>query len=115
MDVSKFYSSYPTGMLTKRDVDLTKRNLKSRTEGHAVVLTSFDSNCLRFMNSWGDNWADTGFSRIESADVLGVEFIDVFWTLNDFIKNEKEYYSKYGSKVAGKLIVTNCDLYLPTV
>jgi hypothetical protein len=114
---SKFYSSHPTGtcILTKRDLDTTKRNLKSKTGGHAVVLTSFDSKCLRFMNSWGDNWADMGFFRIESADVLGIEFIDVFWTLNDLTKNEEEYYSKHGSKVASKLMKALKSLQIETL
>ncbi|XP_053396301.1 uncharacterized protein LOC128556182 [Mercenaria mercenaria] len=99
-----FFRNNPTGILTKRDLDISKRSSASRTGGHAVVLTSFNSKCLRFMNSWGDRWADMGFFRIESVDVLGLEFIDVFWTLNDLTQREKDYYRIHGSEVADKLM-----------
>ena len=72
--------------------------------GHAVVLTSFDSECLRLLNSWGENWADMGFFRVQNADVLGLQFIDVYWTEEDLTEKEKSYYVKHGSEVARKLM-----------
>lgn len=100
----KFFKSKPTSILTKKEIDITARPPNARTGGHAVVLTSFNSECLRLMNSWGVGWADQGFFKVQNADVLGLQFIDVFWTLEDLTEEEKSYYEKHGSQVAGRLM-----------
>ncbi|KAL9986940.1 hypothetical protein ACROYT_G001158, partial [Oculina patagonica] len=78
---SKFYEENPKGILTRAYLDL-KHHSASKPGGHAVVLTSYDAESLRLMNSWGDDWADNGFFRVQNSDVLGLKFVDVFWTLN---------------------------------
>lgn len=100
----KFFKSKPTSILTKKEIDITARPPNTRTGGHAVVLTSFNSQCLRLMNSWGVGWADQGFFKVQNADVLGLEFIDVFWTVEDLTEEEKSYYEKHGSQVARRLM-----------
>lgn len=100
----KFFKSKPTGILTKKEIDITARPPNACTGGHAVVLTSFNSECLRLMNSWGVGWADQGFFKVQNADVLGLQFIDVFWTVEDLTEKEKSYYEKHGSQVARKLM-----------
>ena len=44
----------------------------SRTDpgGHAVMLAGCDPNCLTFMKSWGQEFADGGFFRVEDQSVL---------------------------------------------
>ena len=102
---SEFFKSKPTGILTKKEIDITARPPNARTgDGHAVVLTSFNSECLRLMNSWGVGWADQGFFKVQNADVLELQFIDVFWTLEDLTEEEKSYYEKHGSQVARRLM-----------
>ena len=103
---SNFYKGNPTGVLTTNEIDIDEREPGVKTSGHAVVLTSFNSKCLRLMNSWGTEWADDGFFNVQDADVLRFEFIDVFWTLDDLTSDEKAYYDKHGSEVAYKLIRT---------
>ena len=100
----EFFKRNPKGILTKREIGITARPPKAPVFGHAVVLTSFDSECLRLLNSWGENWADMGFFRVQNADVLGLQFIDVYWTTKDLTVEEKSYYKKHGSEVAGKLM-----------
>ena len=99
-----FYESDPKGILTKREIDITARPHKTPDFGHAVVLTSFDSECLRLLNSWGEDWADMGFFRVQKADVLGLQFIDVYWTEDDLRDEEKTYLKKFGSINAGILM-----------
>ncbi len=41
------------------------------------------------MNSWGDQWGEGGFFKVENSNVLNFEYFDVYWTLNDLTKNEK--------------------------
>ena len=96
----------PVGILTQKELDLNQRptNPAPKRKGHAVVLTSYNSNCLIFMNSWGQNWGDNGFFRVQNAEVLQMKFFDVYWTLNDLSEQEKEYYHQHGSKVAEKLV-----------
>ena len=105
-----FYEENPKGILTKKEIDKTARSPKTQTEnrekifGHAAVLTSFDSECLRLLNSWGDDWGDMGFFRVQKADVLGLKFIDVYWTEDDLKEEEIIYFKKHGSTVARQLM-----------
>ena len=78
------------GVLKKQDLVISRRPSGVSTIGHAVVLTSFNSKCLCLMNSWGAQWADKGFFRVENAKVLGLEFFYVYWTLQDLHASEKE-------------------------
>ena len=99
-----FYERNPRGILTKKKIDTTNRPPKTPDFGHAVVLTSFDSECLRLLNSWGEDWADMGFFRVQKADVLGLNFIDVYWTEDDLKDEERISFKKYGSTLARQLV-----------
>ncbi|WAR31472.1 hypothetical protein MAR_034014 [Mya arenaria] len=94
----------PTSILKTAIIDTNKRSSGVKTKGHAVVLTSYNSRCLILMNSWGDRWADMGFFRVKSADVLGLEFMDVYWSGEDLTDNERARYIAHGSEVARKLM-----------
>ncbi|KAJ8038527.1 hypothetical protein HOLleu_15977 [Holothuria leucospilota] len=100
----KFYEKNPTAILTKSEINISRRWPGVQTSGHAVVLTSYNSECLRLMNSWGADWGDMGFFKVQTASVLGLEFFDVFWTEGDLTWSEKAYYAKHGSEVAAKLV-----------
>ena len=97
-----FFKRNPNGVLTKEEIKMAA--CRADTIGHAVVLTSFDSQCLRMLNSWGETWGDMGFFRVQNADVLGMEFTDVFWDTEDLTEDEKTCYEKRGSEVARKLM-----------
>ena len=100
-----------TSILTKNEIDITDRaDPNTPTEGHSVVLTSFDSESLRLLNSWGCQWADMGFFRVQKEDVLGLEFIEVYWEEDDLKEEEKAYFKKHGSTVARKLMKSYSSL-----
>ena len=100
----KFYNENPKGILTRAYLD-SKHHSTSKPGGHAVVLTSYDADSLRLMNSWGDDWADNGFFRVQNANVLPyLKFFDVFWTLDRLSEDEKKAYDQYGAEVAAKLV-----------
>jgi len=99
----KFYEINPRGILTRSYLD-SNHVSKSDAGGHAVVLTSYDADSLRLMSSWGDDWADQGFFRVQNSDVLGLKFVDVFWTPNDLSEKEKKIYKQHGNEVFTKLI-----------
>ena len=101
---SNFFRSNKEGILTKEEIDIAARPPNTPTIGHAVVFTSFDSQSLRLLNSWGEIWGNMGFFRVQNADVLGLEFIDVFWETEDLTEEERTYYEKHGSDVAGTLM-----------
>ena len=73
--------------------------------GHAVVLTGCAPKCLTFMNSWGQEWADGGFFRVEDKNVLNnMKFYDVYWTLDDLKESEIKAYEREGIKRAQELL-----------
>lgn len=100
---SDFYRTNRRGTLSSSELRI-RRPTAENLGGHAVVLTSFDSQGLRLMNSWGDTWADGGFFRVSDADVLGLEFVDVYWTMFDLRRTEIEAYEKHGAEIAKTLL-----------
>ena len=99
--VSEFFRRNPRGILRAQ----TDPRCTGAYGGlHGAVLTSFDSQSLRLMNSQGDTWGDGGFFRISNARVLGLEFFDVYSTLSDLTHSEWVAYSRHGPKVARQLI-----------
>lgn len=75
--------------------------------GHAVVLIRCDPDCLTFMNSWGQQFADGGFFRVKDQTVLNATtFYDIYWTLNDLTLNEKQAYKREGAIRGQELLQT---------
>ncbi|KAH3791199.1 uncharacterized protein LOC127838817 [Dreissena polymorpha] len=99
-----FYLKEPKRILSKKDLDIRQRSHGEQPKGHAVVVTSYTNDFLVLMNSWGVNWADNGFFRVESADVLGLECMDVYWTESDLLPSERNYFKLHGSEVAKTLV-----------
>ena len=101
----KFYRNRENSrqILTRSYLD-SRRCSTSAPRGHAVVLTSYDADSFRLMNSWKADWADHGFFRVQKSDVLGLNFFDVFWTEGDLTENEKKAYEQHGADVAAKLL-----------
>ena len=70
-----------------------------------MVLTGCDPNCLTFMNSWGQEFADGGFFRVEDENVLNeTTFYDVYWEEEDLTRSEKEAYEREGIKRSKELL-----------
>ena len=100
----QFYEQKPKGILTRSFLD-SKHYSTRKPGGHAVVLTSYDADSLRLMNSWGDDWADNGFFRVQDANVLpGLKFFKVFWTSDSLSQKEKKAYKQHGADIAAKLM-----------
>jgi len=101
-----YYQRRPNarGILTKDHVNIDMRPQGAALRGHAVVLTSFNSESLRLMNSKGSDFADGGFFKVQNAAVLGMKFYDVFWTEEDLLPSEKEAYRRDGAIISAILI-----------
>ena len=85
-------------------VDLRSNDI---LQGHAVVLVRCEPNCLKFMNSWGQNWGDEGFFYIQDADVFSkMKFYDIYWDEEDLYPSEREAFKKRGVDEAKKLSQT---------
>ena len=94
-----FSQNDPTGILTEKEIDVCNRNAHDATKGHAVVLTSYNSKCLTLLNSQKTGRDNMGFFRVQNADVLEMDFFDVYWTLEELTEGEKKYYDDHGSEV----------------
>ena len=84
----EFFERTPKGILTKVDLGQPSGEIGV----HAVVLASYDSSCLRFMNSWGEEWGDGGFFRIQNPEVLNMKFMRVYVDTEALLPSEKHYY-----------------------
>ncbi|VDI61885.1 Hypothetical predicted protein [Mytilus galloprovincialis] len=93
---SQFFKHNRTGTLTKADIDIRDAGPGGKRSGHAVVVTSFNirSLDLRILNSWGGEWADEGYFKVQNSQVLDFKFIAVYYTLKDLLPNEIKYYEK---------------------
>ena len=102
----EFFETNRKGILTKKKINITARPSNSDTFGHAVVLTSFNGEHLRLLNSKGFHWGDNGFFKVQNADVLGFKFYDVYWEIGDLNEKEKTSFKELGSKRAKWLMET---------
>ena len=72
-----------------------------------MVLTRCDSNCLTFMNSWGTDFADEGFFRVEDSSVLrDMFFYDVYWEKKDLTWIERVFFKMEGTRRGSELVQT---------
>ena len=109
-----FYHRNPRGILTESHLNIATRKQGTIFRGHGVVLSSFNSECLRLMNSRGSDWADGGFFRVQNAAVLGLKFYDVFWSEDDLLPSEKEAFDRYGADISAKLMKSLTSLQTAT-
>lgn len=101
------YDVYTNTALTCVNILFTYTGGPPKPEGHAVVLTACNPKCLKFMSSWGQEFADKGFFRVKDHEVLNeTKFYDVYWTLDDLKPNEIDAYSREGAKRGQELLQT---------
>lgn len=96
---SKFFRENPKGILTKSIINQKNFYINEEAGGHAVVLVKISKNYLTLLNSWGSNWADNGYFKIENADVLNMKFCDIFWYISDLTQDEINAYNDYMKKM----------------
>ena len=89
----------PKNYQNKLEDEEKNNNEKNTIFGHAVVLTHISRNYLKFLNSWGNDFADNGYFKIEKASVLNVKFYDIFWTKSDLSIKEIEEFKKESLKI----------------
>lgn len=90
----EFFRQYPKGILTKEmlnKIQVNKADDDNKYFGHAVLLIG-TSGPLKFLNSYGGDWGDGGFFRIDKSDVFEeMKFFVIYWdrkNLNDIEKNK---------------------------
>ena len=96
----------PKNYQNKLEDEEKNNNEKNTIFGHAVVLTHISRNYLKFLNSWGNDFADNGYFKIEKASVLNVKFYDIFWTKSDLSIKEIEEFKKESLKI--KDLIKDC-------
>ena len=94
-----FFGDQPSGIMSGR---YYPKQIDEEDTGHVVVLVGFDSTSLKFMNSWGEGFADAGFFRVENGEVLGIEFYDI--TPGKLTESEKRARDNEGPEQAAKLM-----------
>ena len=57
-------------------------------------MVEIEENCLKFLNSWGKDFGDNGYFRIENENVLDkIKFMDIFWYESDLSQEEINKYN----------------------
>lgn len=87
-----------TRAITSKELnrELTNIELKSplpESGSHAVVLVNVSKNEFTFMNSWGANWGDHGFFRVEKS-AFDIIFYDIFWYENELTDEDKKIWNE---------------------
>ena len=92
----RFFENHPKDILTKKIVNQPNEYPEGEKKyGHAVVLTHISKGYLKFLNSWGNDWGDNGYFKVENADVLGIEFSEIYWDKSDLSPDEINSYKVY--------------------
>ena len=100
-NLSKFYQWNRRGILDENTINANCQKESEPTDGgHAVLLIEVGENYLKFLNSWGSDFADGGTFKVKDINALtsinGIEpkFYDIFFYEKDLIKEETEFYAK---------------------
>ena len=98
----QFFRKNPKEILTKEKLDeikVTKANDDNEGFGHAVVLIGA-SGPLKFLNSYGEDWGDGGFFRIENSNVFAtMKFFVIYWDRTDLNEIEKNKMAQKDSSI----------------
>jgi len=101
INFSNFYDEHGREVLDQDTINAYCQKESVPTDGgHAVLLIEVGENYLKFLNSWGSNFADGGTFKVQNINVLtsinGIEpkFYDIFFYEKDLIKEETEFYAK---------------------
>ena len=96
-----FFREHKDEVLTKKDLNKNMDPNKKAASGHAVLLVEWNKDYLKFLNTWGSNWANSGTFKVKNGDVLAsyytddvAEFFDIYYYVEDLSKEEQKYYSK---------------------
>ena len=93
----KFFKNNPTEIIKKSDIKLNKNDDKNKNVyGHVVLLTSIEENCIKILNSYGEDWGDKGYFRLENEEVLrGLkeQLVEIYWEKSDLTKEEINIYN----------------------
>lgn len=125
----KFYRTNRRGILEEKDINVgCDQSIDSNLEGHSVLLIGIEideegKSYLRFLNSWGQNWADEGTFKVRDGNVLkglGIKscppiFYDIYFLEEDLSNEELKYYSKnigYIRKTLSKFGENNINFYI---
>ena len=104
-----FYKKNKTGILTEDKLNEGCEN-ESNFFGHSVLLIEVTKKYLRFLNSYGANWADGGTFKVINGNILkpynsnnNPHYYGIFFSEKDLTEEEKEYYAK-NNEILRKLI-----------
>ena len=96
-----FYKKEPKGILKKEIIGIRQKDEKLL--GHAVVLTQIFKDHLYFLNSFGPNWGDNGFFRVENAEVLNAKFIEIYIEPQKYTDDQKKDYNIFNNNIKNNL------------
>ena len=115
-----FYKKNKTGILTE-DI-LNKGCIEDKNpSSHAVILIEVTKNYLRFLNSWGSNWADKGTFKVKTGKILkpyntkdNPKFYDIAYYEDDLTIEEKNYYAN-NNEYLRNLLNLYCEMSIESI
>ena len=56
-------------------------------------LTSISKDYLKFLNSYGKDFGDNEYFRVQNTDALNIKFVDICWNKCDLSPDKINFYN----------------------